>query len=253
MEERLLLPSEVETAAIALKPKTAALCYDRVWGASDGIVPRSIRCWGGTQAEVSGKGLAADYNIKTGRAPIVAMVGPEEKKLEMLRAGTDYGLAATFRDIAKSFSKRHRIYMFPIFDFIEQRNRMYQPGDREIIVTTLSNLDIVDEKQLTWEQVIEFRKDNENKQKYRRLLHWLDKDMVGKSRAFIQDDIAMKLEDYEWAIKKHGIKTVIGTIEETLDAKHLAGASGIVGSFTYAGHPVLGMLVGAGLILERLG
>jgi hypothetical protein len=32
MEGKLLLPSENEIAAIALKPKRAALCYDRVWG-----------------------------------------------------------------------------------------------------------------------------------------------------------------------------------------------------------------------------
>ena len=226
MEEKLLLPSEDETAAIALKPKTAALCYDRVWGTSDDIVPRPIRCWGGTQPEMSGKGLAADYNIKTSRSPIVAMVGPQDKKLEMLRASTDHGLAATFRDIAKSFSKKHGIYMVPIFDFVKQRNKMYQPGDREVIVTTLSNLQIVDDDQLTWEQVIEFRKDKENQQKYKRLLNWLDKDMVGKPQSLIEGNIALKLEDYEAALKKNGIKTKYGTIELVLDLLYLVSVFG---------------------------
>ncbi len=246
MEANLLLPSENETAAIALKPKTAALCYDRVWGTSDDIVPQPIRCWGRTKSELSGQGLAADYNIKTNRAPIVAMIGPEEKQLEMIRAGTDYGLAATFRDIAKSFSKEHNIRMVPIFDFIKQRDTMYRSGDREVIVTALSNLQIVDEDQLTWELVIDFRKDKENQRKYKRLLHWFDNDMVGKSQSFIEDDISLKLEDYEMALKKHGIRALIGTISETLDGKYLLGSSLMA---LLAGEPYLAV----GLIIGKIG
>jgi hypothetical protein len=252
MEEKLLLPSVNETAAIALKPKTAALCYDRVWGTSDDIVPRPIRCWGGTKAELSGKGLAADFNIKTNRAPIAAMIGPKEKQLEMLRASTDYGLAATFRDIAKSFSKEHGVYMVPIFDFIKQRDQIYQPGDRAVIMTTLSNLDIVDEKQVTWEQVMQFRSDEEMKGKYRRLLHWIDKEMIGNPQNFVEDEISQKLEDYMSALRKHGIKTVVGTVEEALDGRLITGASATAVAFANWGHPSLGILAGMGLIIGKV-
>jgi hypothetical protein len=34
-QEKILLPSEGETAAITLKPKTAALYFDRVWATSE--------------------------------------------------------------------------------------------------------------------------------------------------------------------------------------------------------------------------
>jgi len=252
MEDNLLIPSENETAAIALKPKMAALCYDRIWGTSDDIVPRPIRCWGGTRTEVSGKGLAADYNIKSNRAPVVAMVGPEDKRLEMLRASTDYGLAAAFRDIAKSFSKGRGIYMVPIFDFIEQRNRMYQEGDREVVIAILSDLEIVDEEQLSWEQVIEFRADEENRKKYRRFLHWLDKDMIGKSQSFIEDEIAIKLDDYERALKKYGIKTILGTIEEGFDEKMFLKAFTAGEALNLAGYPYLGFFVGAGIVIGKI-
>lgn len=40
--------------------------------------------WGGSTVELDGRGLAADFNIKTNRAPIAAMVGPEDKKLEIM-------------------------------------------------------------------------------------------------------------------------------------------------------------------------
>jgi len=253
MEEKLLLPSVNETAAIALKPKTAALCYDRVWGTSDDIVPRPIRCWGGTQAELNGTGLAADYNIKTDRAPIVAMIGPEDKKLEMLRAQSDLGLASAFRRISMSFAAEHKTPLIPVFDFIKQRNKMYKEGNREVIIAVLNGLEIADEKQLTWEQVIEFRKDKDNQKKYKRLLHWLDKEMAGKSQRFIEDEIAMKLDDYESALKKYGIRTILGTIEESLDGKYLLGASSISSAMTLAGHPLLGILLSCGLVVGKIG
>ena len=251
-QEKILLPSVNETAAITLKPKTAALCFDRVWGTSDDIVPPSIRCWGGTQAELSGTGLAADFNIKTKRAPIVAMVGPEDKKLEMLLAGTDLGLASAFRRISKSFFGSHGIPLIPIFDFAKHRDQMYRQGNREVIITTLSDLDIVDEEQLSWEQVMEFRADEEMRGKYRRLLHWLDKEMAGRSPSFIEDEIAQKLNDYQKSLRKHGIRTIAGIVEEALDGKLIAGATATTGMLNLAGHPNLGFLVGAGVVIGKV-
>lgn len=251
--EEILLPRRGESSAITLKVKTAALCYERIWSTSDDVVPKSIRCWGGSPAELDGRGLAADWNIKTKRAPIAAMCGPEEKRLQLLRASTDYGLGLILREIAKSFSTKQNTPMIPIYDLATDKDSAYHEGDRQVAVATLANLEIVDEGQLTWEQVLEFRADKEAKRKYERFLHWLDKEMLGKSQAFIEDEISMKLEDYERAIKRHGIKTVIGTIEEALDGRYLLGASGVAGSLTLAGHPVLGMLVAGLLVGGKMG
>ncbi len=249
---KILLPSKHETAAITLKPKTAALCFDRVWGTSDDAVPPLIRCWGGTQAELSGTGLAADFNIKTKRAPIVAMIGPEDKKLEMLLAGTDLGLASAFRRISKSFFGSQGIPLIPIFDFVKHRDQMYRQGNREVIITSLADLDIVDEEQLSWEQVMEFRADEEIREKYKRLLHWLDKEMTGRPQSFIEDEIAQKLNDYHKALSKHGIRTIAGIVEEALDGKLIAGATATAEVLNLAGHPTLGFLVGTGIVIGKV-
>ncbi len=249
----ILLPSEGETAAITLKPKTAALCFDRVWATSNDVAPQSIRCWGGTQTELNGTGLAADYNIQSNRSPIVAIVGPDDKKLEMLRAQSNLGLASVFRKISINFAAEHKIPLIPVFDFVKQRNKIYKEGNRDVITATLNNLEIVDEKQLTWEQVIEFRKDKDNQMKYKRFLHWLDKDMIGRSQDFIEDEITIKLDDYESALKKYEIKTVLGTIEESFDGKYILGVSGTSSSIALTGHPVLGVLIGTGLVIGKIG
>jgi hypothetical protein len=251
-QEKILLPAVNETTAITLKPKTAALCFDRVWAASDDVVPEPIRCWGGTDTELSGVGLAAGFNIQTNRTRIITMVGPEEKKLEMMKAGTDYGLATAFRKISASFAAKYKTPLIPVFDFIKQRNHMYGEGDRDVVVTALDNLNIVDEKLLTWEQVTEFRKDEDSQMKYRRFLHWLDKEMVGKSQIYIEDEIAIRLDNYESALAKHGIKTIVGAIEESLDGKMFLQAFAIADRLNLAGHPTLGFLVGTGIIAGKI-
>jgi hypothetical protein len=156
------------------------------------------------------------------------------------------------RAIAISFSKKYGIPVSIVYGSGKERDGLYKEGDREVVATILSNLEIVDEKRLTWQQVMDFRKDKRSLQKYRRFLHWLDKKMIGKSQAFIEDDIAQKLEDYESTLKKHGLKTVLGTIEEVLDGKYLLGASSVVGSFSIAGYPGLGVLAGTGLMVGKM-
>ena len=73
---------------------------------------------------------------------------------------------------------------------------MYQKGNREVIIATLDDLDIVVEEQLSLEQVMEFRADDQIRGKYKRLLHWLDKEMVGRSPNFVRDEVAIRLDDY---------------------------------------------------------
>jgi len=158
-----------------------------------------------------------------------------------------------YRDIARVLSGKYKIPVATICDSKANRRVAYSGGDKDAVVVCLEDLEIVDEEQLTWELVLEFRADEENQRRYKRFLHWLDKEMLGKSQAFIEDEISMKLEDYERALRKHGIKTVIGTIEEVLDGKYLLGASGVAGSLTLAGHPTLGALAAGLLIGGKIG
>lgn len=307
MSEQILLPSEGESAAIPMdKFRTAALCYDRIWSPADELVPRSIRCFGGSPAELSWVRLFNDPNILgdklvsvlkraksideivagivEGFDPVArhVVLGLVQVCLELAVTSMDVKEMKSFlslnqknlrdrmvgglrnhdsivkkvqqksggilhpvcREIAKSFSGEHRMPMVPIYESEEKRDSEYHEGNGEAVVMALGNLQIVDEDKVTWGQVIEFRKEEESRRKYRRFLHWLDKGMVGKSQAFLEDEISERLEDYEWALKKHGIKTVLGTIDEALDGKYLIGAGGLA----LAGHPILGLL-GAGLLI----
>lgn len=178
----------------------------------------------------------------------VVRVFKKEFDRKVIRTDKDNYGTLILREVAKSFSNTYGISMVTLFETASERNREYKEGNREVVIAVLSDIEIIDEDKLTWEQVLEFRADEENHRRYKRFLHWLNKEMIGKSQAFIEDEISLKLEDYEKALKKHGIKTVFGMVEEALDGKYLLGASGVAGSLTLAGHPLLGML-GAGILI----
>lgn len=157
-----------------------------------------------------------------------------------------------YKDIAIAFSRKYKREIITIYPTKEINNTVYQEGDRDIILSSMENLKLVDEKTLTWEQVLEFRHDSESKLKYKRFLHWLDKDMIGKSQSFIEDEIAIKLNDYENALKKHGIKTILGTLEEIISGdffKNSLLASGLVALTT---DPVLGIVAEASLLVYNV-
>ena len=125
----------------------------------------------------------------------------------------------------------------------------YKPGSDSALVAAISDLEIIDETKLTWSQVREVRKDKNSKTKLRKMRNWIDTEFSGKSVREVSDGISVRLEDYNWSIKKHGIETVTGTISELLDPKLLSattvaatGLSLAAGEF-WAGVGAAGILV----------
>ncbi|MDH4203037.1 MAG: hypothetical protein OEV87_09090 [Phycisphaerae bacterium] len=171
---------------------------------------------------------------------------------EVYQKNTELISSCIFRDVALAFTKKYGKQVVTLFSTTELQDLMYYEGNESTIVTTLDNLKIVNEDALEWEQVRELRSDGETRDKYRRFFHWLDKEMIGKSQAFIEDDISIKLSDYEEALKKHGIKTIIGTVKEILDGKFLIGTGAVAGATALASEPIFGILAEAGLIIANL-
>lgn len=163
-----------------------------------------------------------------------------------------HGKSCVQREITKLLAETYGIRTINIYDSENARKNEFTEGDRRVVVASIEGLGIINDFALTWEQILDFRKDTNARRKYVLFLHWLDKDMISKSPAFIQDEISIRLEDYEKSLKKHGIKTVIGTVSEVLDGKYILGSSGIAAGLSLSGHPVLGSLVGAGLLIGKI-
>ncbi len=248
----LILPNKNETVVIASKPKTAALYYDKVWGPShkafyvkNVLPPEEVLFFGATKIEeyllaMMDKAQNDDNepflpNSSLTNAEFGEIFGdiidtPKNTKEEHIKQIFYRIINALMRAIANSITEKYEIPVATLFPENESQNLSYQEGNKEIISLSMENLKIVDEEKLTWEQVLELRNDKQSKDKYKRFIHWLDKEMIGKSQSFIEDDISIKLEDYEGALKKHGIKTVIGTVKEMLNSKDFLAGTALASS-----------------------
>jgi hypothetical protein len=156
------------------------------------------------------------------------------------------------RDLSREYHDSTGAMVLPLYSSSARRDAQYQAGDQTALLCIVEDLEIVDEQRLTWEQVIEFRKDVEARAAYRRFIHWLDASMVDKSVQYITDEINQRLERYEWSLRKHGIKTMIGGVSDTLNPKSLIGSStaGIAINLI-AGKPIWSLLTAGGLLVGR--
>lgn len=228
------------------RPKSTALFADRVWSVGNPPedpaitfgweVPRDVR-WralldlGVLQAESDG----SLHEIEN---------APREATLDFMAYLGDLS-----RDMATDYRLRGA-NVAPLYGSTEARDAEYRSGDQGVVVAIADGVMVVNEDALVWDQVKEFRLDSTARTTYRRFIHWLDKEMSGKPAAFVADEIATRLERYEWALRKHGVETVTGALERTINPDMIAGAS-VVGATLQLlmNQPVWALLASGGLVL----
>lgn len=123
----------------------------------------------------------------------------------------------------------------------------FPSGNSLVYQAALHNLPEIIEDATPWQQILDFRNDEDALRKYRALRLWLES-LKAESVAQAADIIAQKIEDYEWALHKHGMKTAIGGLSSILDSKAIAtiaGGAGVAGLMT---GPV-GSAIAAGAII----
>lgn len=135
----------------------------------------------------------------------------------------------------------------PCYDSQEGFERDYSIGKHLTYQAALNNIGIVDPGALTLEQVLQFRSDPEAVRKYRNLRLWLDQGLKAETVSQATEIIAQKLDDYSWAIKKHGLKTLNGLVSEIVDWKVPAALGAATAAGQLLAGPV-GAALGAGLV-----
>jgi hypothetical protein len=250
-----VLPLPGETAAVAvINDKTAALFYDRVWTGLGGRVPEDIGFRGASDFERIALLVASITNILRGMAPGDPAVEEVVKDLRKLyRDPTDrqdFRVYVT-RRLVESLAARHAVAAVPVFPSEVARDREYAEGDYEVLVAAIADIPIPVEERLTWEQVREFRGDDQAKLGVRRLKHWLDSEMVGKSWKFVGDELALRLDQYERALDKHGSETVLGSLSTALDSKVIVAGSAAATSVAFAGQPTWGLVAGGAVLVAK--
>jgi hypothetical protein len=201
------------------KPKTAALLGNRVWLQYPGENP-DLDFGFGWQSPMAVR-LAALMAF----ANSSGLIKPDESSSAPSEDRFIEFLAITHREMAEEYARLTGAAVTPLYRSIEARDREYSSGDCTVIVSIVEQVAIVREDMLTWEQVIEFRRDAQARSAYRRFVHWLDRDMLNRPENYVLDEVNRRIEDYSWALRKHGLQVIIGALERTVDVKGLIGSA----------------------------
>jgi hypothetical protein len=89
----------------------------------------------------------------------------------------------------------------------------------------LNSIPLVVEDECTWAQVWEFRRDPEAKRRYRQLRTWLRDGLAASSVSHAQGLIEQRIEDYCWALKRHGLRSALGTLKAIVKPDNMVAAS----------------------------
>jgi hypothetical protein len=223
-----LFPQPGESLAVSvMTPKIAALAFDRVYRIpilKPETVPEEIGFYCATPPEM---GLWA-----AGLATLAAKEAAEQAGIDLGAAPSGPGNAAeeakNLRFLCSQFSRDLGVVPTLFYHAQGACRREFPPGSRQVLAAAISEIAMVDESQLSWSQVLEFRRDTEARTKYRRVVRWIDDELGAASPEKVLDLIALRLDDYTWALKKHGIKTLLGVLSCLLDPKFLGTSSAAV-------------------------
>ena len=212
-----------ESLVIALsRPLSAALFFDRVW-TLDREIPGTIGFRCGDVKERIALGLT-DGLIKD----LLKLEPNENVRNEMLeKANEILRSPAIESQLSKAFGELlspafEKLTIRPVQTYFASEENLrstYAMGSTPMVIAALESLEWIDEMQLTWEQVVEVRKDRPSVKALKRMLHWLDSQMAGKPVSFVADEIQTRLTEYESATSKHGIMLARGAFGTFLDVK----------------------------------
>jgi hypothetical protein len=121
-----------------------------------------------------------------------------------------------------------------------------QPDEAGDIALVLRNLSVIDVEHTSWKQIAEFRRDTEARQKLRRLRLFAYENYNGKSQSFIEDDLQVRLYEYDESIRRWGFETKQAVLSSVLRSKGLSGALGGALVATLFGAPAAAVATAAG-------
>jgi len=139
--------------------------------------------------------------------------------------------------------------------------RRFAEGESIAYEGALSNIPLVAAGAAPWDQILGFRADPEAVRKYRDLRLWLRSGLKAESAQHAADIIGQKIEDYRWAIGRHGLQTSLGAFKTIFDWKDSRLIVAVAGFAAATGGPIwaamagglgIAMQVGAWLTERRL-
>jgi hypothetical protein len=207
-----------ESLVIAIaKPRSAALFWDRVW-TLDRTIPSNIGFRSGHAIEKLALGLVPSLVRK-----FTSKDGTEKDRIvgDFFSDPVNEAFVSTqFASLLEpAFADISSLPIQKYYASDESLRSSYDIGSTPMVIAAIESFGWIDEKQLTWEHVAEVRNDSQSRIALTRMLHWIDASMAGKPLSYIEDEIQVRMHDYQRATEKHGIKVSLGSIGTFLDVK----------------------------------
>lgn len=219
------LPSKKEALGVTTPDqwKRAAVLFDKLW------VPSIIRVpvkgyliqpqTGDIPPELTFGAYKVDELVTSRFSPVIygrpggaiEITGDESERQHLYDA--------FLRPVAKVYADLG-FAVTPVYPSQSLFSSQFTKGEAVAYQAALNNLPLLDEGSVTWDEILSFRQDSNAVKKVRRLRLWLVDGLNCESVNHATDVIAARIEDYTWALRKHGLKTVTGGIT------HVAAAGG---------------------------
>ena len=245
-----VIPQANDSLALSvMSPKTAALAYDRVYRLPIMIepVPEEVGFYGGTLPELVYCATALFIMCADEAGFSIDGVGDTTPSPNEARANERRSLLALTSDMAATLGRSPTIF----YHNQQARDADFRPGAESVLMAAIRDIALVDESSLSWQQILDFRHDTEARTKYRRIVRWLDSELRSAEPTAMMDIIALRLDDYEWALRKHGISTSLGVVSTMIDPKVIGAASAVAATTSLAGTALWGALAGASIVVGK--
>ncbi len=242
--------SEVWAISTPAEWNRALLLFDRVW-----VPPVYLMDNFPDAMAFADPGLDDAIHYQSGHAHDVVRYfernsprfeGREPNRFAVEYADSEGFFGRAIRRVADRYSKAgYRVV--PLYPSCATFEHEFSNGLDVAYEAALDAIFIVCPESLTLAQVLEFRRDSEAVRKYRALRLWLRDGLKARSVSEATDTILSKVGNYEWSIRKHGLKTLTGSMSAVLDSKMLVALT----SGAALGHLIAGPIwaaLAAGLV-----
>ena len=82
--------------------------------------------------------------------------------------------------------------------------------NKDVLAICIQDFPSIIEEELSWEQVLDIRRDNKNRERIKRFTQWSSIRFKNMSPDEIREALEYELEEYKKALKEHGIKALVG-------------------------------------------
>ena len=128
------------------------------------------------------------------------------------------------RDLLGGY-QRFGAIVIPVFSSEHRLSLELPEGETLAYLAALKHIPTLDEELVSWDEILDFRTDREAVCKYRNLRLWLRDGLQAASLSQAIDVIGKKIDDYIWALKKHGLRTSSGLLTFLLDPKRVSSST----------------------------